>query len=56
MIQTQSSTPREPIQVETSEDEQQQWVEKMEGEGADVFDVSYFDFILVGTETVGERI
>lgn len=50
------STPREPIQVEYLEYEQQKWIADMEGEGTYVFDLLDFDFIVVGTKMVGEKI
>ena len=42
--------------MSTSEDEQQGWIDDMEGQEIDVFDLSNFDFMLVGTNMVGEKI
>lgn len=54
--QTPPSSSREPILVETSEDEHQKWIAKMEGEGTNAFDLLYFYCMLVGTEIVDEKI
>lgn len=53
---TPPSTPKDPIQVSTSEDEQHNWIMEMESEGIDIFDLLEFDFIPLGTKMVGEKI
>ena len=47
--------PQEAIQVETSKEEEQNWIKEMEGEKADIFDISYFSFMPMVTEMVGKR-
>lgn len=34
----------------------QQWIDEHNVEGTDVFKMSYFDFMPVGTELVGDKI
>lgn len=34
----------------------QQWIDEQEGEGTDVFQMSDFDFMPIGTKLVGEKI
>ena len=50
------STPEEPQEVSSSKDEVQQWVNDQDMKGDDVFKMSYFDFMLMGTELVGDKI
>lgn len=50
------SIPTQPIQVTTSDYELQQWIEEKENKGNDEFNMSYFDFMPVGTELVGDKI
>ena len=50
------STPKEIIQVITSEDEKKQWIVDMEGQETNVFDLSNFNFMPINTEMVGENI
>lgn len=49
LTQTPPSISQELVHVETLEEEKHKWIEEMEAEGDDVFDISYFDFILVHT-------
>ena len=49
-------TQVEPLELSSSKDEVQQWVnEKREGSD-DVFSMIYFDFMLVGTNFVEDKI
>lgn len=42
--------PEHAIQSTTSEDEMQQWINEQDVKGTDVFKMSYFNFMLVGTK------
>ena len=53
---TPPSTPDEPLEVSSSEDEVQQWVDEHDGEGNDVFKMSDFDFMLVRSKLLGDKI
>ena len=53
---TPPSTPDEPLEVSSSEDEVQQWVDEHDGEGDDVFKVLDFDFMPIRTKLVGDKI
>ena len=44
-IVTPPSSPREPLQVSTLEDENKKWIDDMKGQEIDVFDLSKFDFM-----------
>lgn len=46
----------EPLQTTTLEDEMQQWIDEQYVEGTNVFKMSYFDFMPMGTELVGDEI
>jgi hypothetical protein len=48
--------PDQPIQATTSEDEMQQWIDEKDVEGTDVFQMSDFDFMPIGTKLVGDKI
>ena len=37
--------PRQPIEVTTSKDEKQQWMDEQEEQGIDIFNISDFDFM-----------
>ncbi len=51
-----SSIPTQPIQVTTLEDEQQQWVDEHEDQGNDVFKMTYFNCMPIGTKLIGYKI
>ena len=48
------STQSRPVELSSSEDEVQQWVDEQGEQGGDVFSIA--DFMPVGTELVGDRI
>ena len=48
------STQSRPVELSSLEDEVQRWVNEQSEKGEDVF--SIVDFILVGTELVGDKI
>lgn len=52
----QPSIPRQPIEVKTSKDKQQQWMDEQEGHEIDIFNMFDFDFMLVQTKMVGDKI
>ena len=53
---TSPSIPNELLQTTTSEDEMQQWIDEKYVEGTNVFRMSYFYFMPMGTELVREKI
>ena len=53
---TSPSTQGEPLEVSSSKDEVQQWVDGQSEEGNAIFKMSDFDFMPVGTELVGDKI
>ena len=48
------STQSRPVELSSSEDEVQRWVDKQSEQGEDVFSIA--DFMPVGTELVGDKI
>ena len=53
---TSPSTQEEPLELSSSKDEVQQWVDKKSEEGDDIFSMSDFDFMPIGTELIGDKI
>ena len=53
---TSPSTQAKPLELSSSEDEVQQWVDEQSEEGDDVFSMSNFDFMPIGTELIGDKI
>ena len=50
------STQEEPLELSSSKEEVQQWVNEQSEEGNIVFSMTYFDFMLMGTELVRDKI
>ena len=48
------STQSRPVELSSSEDEVQRWVDEQSEQGEDVFSIA--DFMPVGTELVGDKI
>ena len=53
---TPPSTIEEPLEITTSEDEVQQWVDEHDVGGDDVFKMSAFDFMPIGIDLIGDKI
>lgn len=54
--QTSPFIPQDLVHVDTSEEDQQKWIEEMEGEGVNIIGILDFDFMFVGNKMVGEKI
>lgn len=48
--------PAGPLEVSSSEDEVQQWVDEQSEEGDDIFKMSDFDFMPMGTKLIEGKI
>ena len=46
----------DPLQITTSEDEMQKWIDEKYVQHINVYKILYFKFILVGTKVVGDKI
>ena len=55
-MRTSPSTQEEPLQLSSSEDELQQWVDEQSEEGNDILKMSNFVFMLMGIELVEDKI
>ena len=53
---TSPSTQAENLEVSSSEDEVQQWVDEQSEEGDDIFKMLDFDFMPMGIDLVGDKI
>lgn len=53
---TRPSVPEEPLEITTSEDEVQKWVDEQGVEGDDIFEMSDFDFMPIGIDLIGDKI
>lgn len=56
VLGTSPSTPTRPLEVSSSEEKVQQWGDEKSQEGDEIFRMSDFDFMPVGTILVGGKI
>ena len=53
---TSPSTKEKPLELSSSKDEVQQWVDEQSEEGDDIFSMLDFDFMPMGIELIGDKI